>query len=169
MNVRFFDKAVDAGRGEDGMPVYRLRTMVEVARSPNHRLVRRAEPEDRRRWPRAHAAYEALRDPAIDGFPVVAWPGIDEAVRETLKCRGILTLEALAATDVTQAPVEVREAKTKAVTFLEALRSDAPKLAARIASLEAEGDRLRAEIGELKTELAGRPRRRAKGAAKASR
>lgn len=161
MNVRFFSKVREAGKGEDGLPIYQNVEMVEVARSPNSKIVIAATDEHRRAYRNAYETFVATRDPDVDGFPLAAFPGIDETAREACKARGILTVEALVETDTAKAPVEIQDAAERAARFLEAIRSDAPQLAATIEDQKAEIERQaetidaqKFQVEELKADVA---------------
>lgn len=135
--IRFFDKAEPAEAGGDGLTTYRMVTYFECYRDITTRIVRRARPGDIAAYPAQYAAYEAARAGDDGGFPLVAWPGADEAVRLGLAERGIASVEALAQADLSAAPVEYVEAQARATAFLKTIRADAPKLAVEVEALKA--------------------------------
>ncbi|KAA0971080.1 hypothetical protein FPY71_11585 [Aureimonas fodinaquatilis] len=152
--IRFYDKAEPAETGGDGLATYRLETYFEAYRDITTRIVRRARPADIAAYPAQYAAYQAARVDADDGFPLVAWPGADEAVRLGLAERGIYTVERLAQADLAAAPVEYRDAQLKAAKFIDDIRMDAPRLAAEIAQLKSELTARDEDIAELRSEIA---------------
>lgn len=157
--IRFFDKAEPSGLGPDGLATYRLETYFECYRDIATRIVRRARPADIAAYPSQYEAYNQARTTADDGFPLCAWPSVDEAVRLGLAERGIRTVERLAAADLGSAPVEYREAKERAEAFLQTLREEGPQRAAEVQRLRGEIAELTAENGELRAAQAQRPAR----------
>lgn len=158
--IRFFDKATPSGKGKDGLQSYEMRPYFEAYKSASTRIVRPARSGDKVAHPNEWKAYLAAREPDHDGFPLAAWPQINEAERLGLNERGIHTLEKLVETDMDAAPIELREAQDKARDFLSQTNAEAPQLAGRIADLEQEkaglieqGNDQRAEIDRLKEEL----------------
>ncbi|WP_185982659.1 hypothetical protein [Aureimonas mangrovi] len=158
--IRFFDKAVQRGKGEDGLPIYTMVPYFEAYKSAVTRVVRPARGGDKVAHPNEWKDYLASREPDHEGFPLAAWPQIDEADRKGLAERGIHTLEKLIETDMSSAPSELRDAQSRARDFIERTHDDAPRLAAHIAELEAsekalleDNNELRADVARLTSEL----------------
>jgi len=152
--IRFFDKAMQDGTGRDGLPTYSMVPYFEAYRSASIHVIRPARGTDKVSHPKEWKAYLAAREPDHDGFPLAAWPQINDAERQGLAERGIHTLETLIDTDMTGAPKEFQEAQEHAKEFMANMRSDAPKLAARIDELETENGALKDQIEDLKKAVA---------------
>jgi hypothetical protein len=143
---------------EAGRDVYEDRHYVEIIQPGEMRSVvdREVNEDDKRRWPREWAAYEAGNEMATVGTPLEKWPLIGSpAMVKTLKAININTVEDLAClTDAglgnvgmgarnlrESAKLWLSEAKDKGAAILQALENNEAK-DARIASLEAEVARL---------------------------
>jgi hypothetical protein len=149
MDVRFYDKAIETGRGADGLPVFGLATFVSIDRDAVTKINRKARPEDIQRFAVEYAAYKAGAAEVQDGFPLEAFPGVNPAERETLIARGIRTVERLADVSMDGAPTDMRDAQDRAKKFLVITRADAPKMAAKITALEGEKAALVEQVREL--------------------
>lgn len=107
------------------------------------------------RYKRALKAFlEDEDDPDLMGTPIDTWPALDVAMVATCREAKIYTVEALSTLSDTKLGVlgmGGRALRERAKAFLEASKgnSQSEALAARVAAVEAENERLKAQIAEL--------------------
>lgn len=86
---------------EDGLPVFRKVTMIQIERPPTLNLHRVASPQEFIDYPEEYDVFKNEikgRDPAISeiGYPLVMWPALAPHEVATFTARGIFTVEELA-------------------------------------------------------------------------
>jgi hypothetical protein len=98
---RFYVKAVQNNfkSERDGKPVFEDQRYVEVHIPGDRKTVvdRPVKPEDRERWPREYAAFEAGLETPLEGLPLEEWAGITRSQVEELRFAHVRTVEQLAA------------------------------------------------------------------------
>ena len=90
-----------AETSEDGLPVFKKVTMIQIERPPTPNLHRVASPQEFVDYPDEYAVFKNEikgRDPAIAeiGYPLVMWPALAPHEVATFTARGIFTVEELA-------------------------------------------------------------------------
>lgn len=97
--ARFYDRSVKTSKIDDnGMPVFENVTYVEIRMKDNNTDVydQPADKEKIRRFPLEYQRYQLERKQIKDGTPLNQFAFLDAAQIDTLKVRGIFTVEALA-------------------------------------------------------------------------
>lgn len=136
-----------------GRPVFRdvpyVRVMVPGDRS--NVVERPVRAQDRQRWPRQWAAFEARREQPVEGTPLTEWPGITRSQVEELAHFKILTVEELANVPDAHAQkfMGIQALKQRARDFMEAAKHQAP-----LDQMRAENDHLRDELAAMKAQMA---------------
>ena len=93
--ARFYDRSVKTSKIDDnGMPVFENVTFVEIRMRNNYTDV--YDPEKIRRFPLEYQRYQLERKQIKDGTPLNQFAFLDAAQIDTLKVRGIFTVEVLA-------------------------------------------------------------------------
>lgn len=163
--VPFEDKRASA---KAGYPVFTEHEFVSlrVPGDKNTHSLRFSTDKDRKRFPRAYAAFKERATVPIQGMPIEEWPQITRAQALTLKAMHIHTVESLAEVHdghIDKLGQNGRELRVKAKAFLEQAKDTAA--AQKIA---AENQQLRDELAELRQQFArfstekrgpGRPRK----------
>lgn len=97
--ARFYDRSVKTSKIDDnGMPVFENVTYVEIRIKDNNTDVydQPADKEKIRRFPLEYQRYQLERKQIKDGTPLNQFAFLDAAQIDTLKVRGIFTVETLA-------------------------------------------------------------------------
>jgi hypothetical protein len=86
---------------DDGLPVFRKVTMIQIERPPTLNLHRVASPQEFIDYPEEYDVFKNEikgRDPAIGeiGYPLVMWPALAPHEVATFTARGVFTVEELA-------------------------------------------------------------------------
>lgn len=158
--ARFYDKAVKTNEiDKKGLPVIKNVTYVEIRFKDNTTDVfdQPATPEKMARFPVEYARYQLGRKQVTDGHELSQFAFLTTAEVESLKYRGIFTVEALAGLDDNKA-IELNLAREKklAVKFLE-INKDNGSIAdfeKKEAEYKAEIEKAMEEIAKLTAELA---------------
>ena len=98
--ARFYDRPVKTDKiGKNGMPVIENRTFVEIKMTNNTTEVydQPATEDKVRRFPVEYQRYKLAQKQSAEGTPLEMFAFLDAAEIESLKMRGIFTVEALAA------------------------------------------------------------------------
>lgn len=97
--ARFYDRVVKTDKlTEDGLPKFKLVCFCEIRIKDNNSEIydQPATKEKIRRFPREYELYKISKQQAEDGTPLEQFAFLDAAEIETLKMRGIFTVESLA-------------------------------------------------------------------------
>lgn len=152
--VQFFAHSVhlEFQSKEEGRPVYAKRDFVRVIQpGERDKMEREAREDDKMRWPKQWAAYEAQQQQVPDGTPIdVLFPGAPHEVA-MLKALHIHTVEMLAQLSeagIGRLGLGGRTKVERAKKFMDATAS-----MAGINKLQAENERLKEDMAVLKTQL----------------
>jgi len=148
--VRFYK------RNEKGV----AKDFVEIMFPGDNRTIvdRQVKEDDKYRWPKHWAAYEAGEEFKADGFPLEQWREVDEGMVREFNHKRIYTVEQLAAvTDQNLANLGLgaRELVAKAKAFI-AINKDAEaaqKYAAQYEEVKAENVLLKTQLSDLAARL----------------
>ena len=152
--ARFYDKSVKtAETTSDGLPVFKNVTYVEIRFKDNNTDIfdQPATEEKMARFPVEYARYQLGKKQVVDGqHELSQFAFLTAAEIETLKYRGIFTVEALAGLNDDRA-LELNLAREKklAVKFLEVSKNNGA-----IADFEKKEAEYKAEIEKAKEEIA---------------
>ena len=128
ISARFYDRAVKTGElNKDGLPVFINRCFVEIRIKDNNCEIydQPATPEKIKQFPVEYARYQLARKQVTQGTPLEQFAFLTAAEIESLKVRGIFTVEALATLDVQKArQLEVEEEKKIAQRFVEQAKNN---------------------------------------------
>lgn len=97
--ARFYDKAVKTGKlNADGLPIFANRCFVEIRIKDNNCEIfdQPATPEKINRFPVEYARYQMSKKQVENGTPLEQFAFLTAAEIESLKVRGVFTVEALA-------------------------------------------------------------------------
>lgn len=143
---------------ECGYPVYveQERIRIMIAGDKENIIDRKANDEDRNRFADAYARFKRKAERSHDGTPLEEWPQLATTQVAMLKEFNIFTVQMLANvpdTSLGKMGPGARDLKSKAQNFL---NNDAPRAAQseKIAALQADNDTLRAEVAEMKEQIA---------------
>ncbi len=151
--ARFYDKAVKTDKvSSDGLPVFQNKCFVEIRIRDNNSEVfdQPATPEKIKRFPVEYARYQLGRKQVEKGTPLEQFAFLTAAEVETLKIRGIFTVEALS--ELSDDKCDLLKIKTErdlALKFLSASRNNQS-----IVSWQKKEETYLAEINALKEALA---------------
>ena len=152
--VQFYAHAVhlEFQSNQEGRPIYEQRDYVRVIQpGERDKIERQVREDDKHRWPRQWAAYQAQQQQVPDGTPIdVLFPGAPHEVA-MLKALHVHTVEMLAALSeqgIGRLGLGGRSKVERAKKFLDAAAS-----MAGANKLQAELDEARAEIGALKAQM----------------
>jgi len=167
LSARFYDKAVKSGKlSADGLPVFINRCFVEIRIKDNNCEIfdQPATPEKIRQFPIEYARYQLSKKQVQDGTPLEQFAFLTVAEIESLKLRGIFTVEALAELPedkVTQ--LELDKEYQLAKKFISNARNNNAlfQWQKKEENYQAEIKALKAELFELKkNSIPRRPRKR---------
>lgn len=102
VSARFYDRAVKTSQTDgQGMPVFKTVCYCEIRIKDNTTEIydQPATEEKCRRFPAEYARYQLAKKQVENGTPLEQFAFLTVAEIETCKCRGILTIEHLAALD----------------------------------------------------------------------
>lgn len=152
--VQFFAQAVhlEWQSKQDGRPIYEQRDFVRVIQpGERDKMEREVREDDKHRWPRQWAAYQAQQQQVPDGTPIeVLFPGAPHEVA-MLKALHVHTVEMLASMSeagIGRLGLGGRTKVDRAKKFLDAAAS-----MAGANKLQAELEQAQAEIGALKAQM----------------
>lgn len=121
--ARFYDRAVKTGKlSDNGLPKFKNVCFCEIRiKDNNSEVYDQPASEDKiRRFPVEYARYQMSKKQAETGTPIEQFAFLSIAEIETLKTRGIFTVEALAQIPVERAlELGVEDEKALAGKFLE--------------------------------------------------
>ena len=151
--ARFYDKAVKTNEvNEKGLPVFKNVTYIEIRFADNTTDIfnQPATEEKIKRFPIEYARYQLGRKQVTEGHELSQFAFLTTAEIESLKYRGIFTVEALASLEDDKA-IELNLAREKklAVKFLEVSKNNGA-----IADFEKKEAEYKAEIEKAKEEIA---------------
>lgn len=99
VTARFYDRSVKTSKiNDNGMPVFENVTFVEIRMRNNYTDVydQPVDPDKIRRFPAEYQRYQLERKQVENGTPLNQFAFLDAAQIDSLKVRGIFTVEALA-------------------------------------------------------------------------
>lgn len=153
VSARFYDKAVKTGEvTKDGLPVFVNRCFVEIRIKDNNCEIfdQPASKEKIRRFPIEYARYQLGKKQVQEGTPIEQFAFLNAAEIESLKVRGIYTVEALAHLEKEKAlQLEVGKERELAQKFIE--RASCNK---ELLKWQMKEENYLSEIRALKEELA---------------
>jgi hypothetical protein len=157
MLVTFYNRPVQAGVGEDGLPLFQDRVYVKIARDMTNTVDRAATEEDYERFPLAWKHYQKKSRPAeLGGFPLEMWPTLTPSEVAMLKARDVFTVQQFAAIGKQNArgmPPALAEKQRLAVEYI-AVAGDANAVTEKLQDLKAKLDMLTEENKQLREENA---------------
>jgi len=128
VSARFYDRAVKTGAlSADGLPQFKMQCFCEIRiKDNNSEVYDQPATEDKiRRFPKEYACYRLAKKEAENGTPLRQFAFLDAAEIESLKLRGIFTVEALAGlSDERAGELGLTEEKALAVKFVEQARGN---------------------------------------------
>lgn len=128
VSARFYDRAVKTGAlSADGLPQFKMQCFCEIRiKDNNSEVYNQPATEDKiRRFPKEYACYRLAKKEAENGTPLRQFAFLDAAEIESLKLRGIFTVEALAGlSDERAGELGLTEEKALAVKFVEQARGN---------------------------------------------
>lgn len=150
--ARFYDKAVKTNDiTKDGLPVFINKCFVEIRIKDNNCEIfdQPATPDKINRFPIEYARYQLQKKQVSDGTPLEQFAFLTVAEIESLKIRGIFTVEALAKLEKDKASqLELTKEKLLAQKFIEQATNNA-----KILQWQKKEELYQAEIKSLKEEL----------------
>ncbi len=157
--ARFYDRSVKTGNlDKHGFPVFENVCFCEIRIKDNNTEVfdQPADADKIKRFPQEYARYKLSKQQAQDGTPLEQFAFLNLAEVDALKCRGIFTVEALAALPPEKSTVlGVDRERDLAVRFMEQAKGNSAlaawqqaeeKYLSRIKQLQAEVNSLRAIV-----------------------
>jgi len=151
--ARFYDKAVKSGKiSKEGLPIFVNRCFVEIRIKDNNCEIfdQPATEEKIRRFPVEYARYQLGKKQVQKGTPLEQFAFLTAAEIESLKVRGIFTVEALAELDKDKAcQLEILPERELAKKFLIVSKDNNTLL-----QWQNKEESYLAEIARLKEELA---------------
>lgn len=151
--ARFYDKAVKTGKlNADGLPIFANRCFVEIRIKDNNCEIfdQPATPEKINRFPVEYARYQMSKKQVENGTPLEQFAFLTAAEIESLKVRGVFTVEALANLPEDKAEqLELAHERELAQNFVACARDYKD-----LAGMRQKEERYRAEIKALRDELA---------------
>ena len=157
--ARFYDRPVKTDKiGKNGMPVIENRTFVEIKMTNNTTEVydQPATEDKVRRFPVEYQRYKLAQKQSAEGTPLEMFAFLDAAEIESLKMRGIFTVEALAALDKeTAEKLDIAEQQNRAEKFLAVSKNNSviDEFVKKETEYKAEIENLQAQIAELKKKI----------------
>lgn len=122
VTARFYDRSVKTSKiNDNGMPVFENVTFVEIRMRNNYTDVydQPVDPDKIRRFPAEYQRYQLERKQVENGTPLNQFAFLDAAQIDSLKVRGIFTVEALADLTAEQAvQLNITQEHELAVKFL---------------------------------------------------
>lgn len=149
--ARFYDKFEKTNEfNEKGLPVFALRTRIEIRVRDSHDVVdARATDEHIRRFPQEYNMYLTKKEKARAGTPLNMFAFLDKAQIECCEFRGIYTVEDLAALDDQKASeIGLLDETRLAKEFIKVSSNNK-----ELAKVMEENDKLKAEIERLKEQV----------------
>lgn len=126
--ARFYDKAVKTNEvSADGLPVFKNKCFIEIRIRDNSSEIfdQPATPEKIKRFPVEYARYQLGRKQVKEGTPLEQFAFLTAAEIETLKIRGIFTVEALSGlSDEKCDLLKIKTERDLALKFLSASRNN---------------------------------------------
>jgi len=151
--ARFYDKAVKTGRlNKDGLPIFVNRCFVEIRIKDNNCEIfdQPATADKIKRFPIEYARYKLAKKQVENGTPLEQFAFLTAAEIESLKVRGIFTVEALAQLDKAKAEqLELEQEQQLAQKFIKKAHDNKSLL-----QWQKKEESYLAEIQSLKEELA---------------
>lgn len=149
-----------AASDEAGHPVYTDVPYVKIITPGNDKEIinRRVKDDDKKRWPKQWAAFQANKKIEYDGTPIEQWPQVSAAQAATLKAMNVFTVEQLAEIadqNVGRIGMGMMDLKNKAKAYLEwqAGESSVQKYAQQNRRLKERVDQLEEQIAALEEKL----------------
>jgi len=142
---------------EEGRPIFKEVPYIHIMQPGNKESIihRKATDMDKQRFAEHFRKFEAREDQeALEGTPLVEWPGITRSQAEELKFYNVLTLEQLAAMSDTNAQNfrGVNELKRRAIAYLEMAEENAG--AEALAAANQRNEELEATIADMANRIA---------------
>lgn len=166
--VNFYTDAIEmkADSEKQGRPIFRDIPFIRiiVPGDTNNIIERAADDNDKQRFPRAWARFEASEAEAVEGTPLEQWPQITRSLLKECKYFEIHTVEALAGINdghIAKMGMGFGDLRTKAKAWLQAAEGTAT-----VTAQAAENEKLKqmladlqAQINDLGEKKAGRPKK----------
>ena len=153
ISARFYDKAVKTGDvNDEGLPIFINRCFVEIRIKDNNCEIfdQPATKEKIKRFPIEYARYQLGKKQVEKGTPLEQFAFLTAAEIESLKVRGIFTVEALAQLDKEKAvQLELENERLLACKFIKTAHNNK-----EILHWQKKEENYLAEIKSLKEELA---------------
>ena len=150
--ARFYDKAVKTGKlNADGLPIFANRCFVEIRIKDNNCEIfdQPATPEKINRFPIEYARYQMSKKQVENGTPLEQFAFLTAAEIESLKVRGVFTVEALANLPADKAEqLELEHEREQAQKFMAYARN-----CKTLESFSQKEENYKAEIKALRDEL----------------
>lgn len=157
--AEFFYQPMRLGKESEakGFDVYRDEPMIRIFAREGTQVFPVSE-EFKRTYPEQWAAFQDKKEQPAVGTPLENWGGMTPAEVATWKGLGVRTVEELAqATDVQVTRIDGgSQRRAKAQTFVKSAKDagHAMKLESELADLKEDYDILKAELAQIKAELA---------------
>jgi len=152
ISARFYDKAVKTGEiSKDGLPVFINRCFVEIRIKDNNCEIfdQPATQEKINRFPVEYARYQLGKKQVDEGTPLEQFAFLTASEIESLKVRGIFTVEALAKLDPDKAELlDLSKEHILAQKFMEQARKNL-----NILEWQTKEEKYQEEIKKLKAQL----------------
>jgi hypothetical protein len=166
--VSFYTDAVEmkAESEKQGRPIFRDVAFVRVIvpGDTNNIIERAADENDKQRFPRAWARFQASEAEAVEGTPLEQWPQITRSLLKECKYFEIHTVEALAGINdshIAKMGMGFGELRTKAKAWLQAAEGTAT-----VTAQAAENEKLKQMLADMQSQIidlvekkAGRPKK----------
>jgi hypothetical protein len=166
--VSFYSDAIElkAQSEKEGRPIFKDVPFIRiiVPGDTNNIIERMADENDKQRFPKAWARFQASETEAQEGTPLEQWPQITRSLLKECKYFEIHTVEALAGISdahIARMGMGFTDLRTKAKAWLQAAQGTAS-----LTAQAAENEQLRKMIADLQSQMAdlsdkkvGRPRK----------
>jgi hypothetical protein len=156
----------DAKSRAEGRPIFKdvPYVMIMVPGDKDNIIRRPIRQNDKARFPKQWAAFEAGQEQAQEGTPLEQWPMVTRAQVEELKFFGVHTVEALSNMPDTAAQnfMGLNRLRQNAKDFLEAAKSEAPFIELReennvlkdtVNTLTEQVELMKSEMNEMRKQL----------------
>ncbi len=137
MLVKFFNRAVQKGLDEQGLPFYENALFITISRDSTHEVIREADEDDFVRFPETYEAFLKANDngDVLSGIPIEMWPLATPADVENIRLNKIKTVQELAKLDKSKAPAYIGVLVDKAKDYVN-MAGDVGKTAQQIDKLK---------------------------------
>ena len=137
---------------KEGRPIFEDRDYIVITQAGGKtEFVAEVTDKHKRDYPREWAAYQSGLKEAVVGTPVEQWPVLSKAQIAMLKALSIRSVEQLAGCDdnaIERVGMGGRDLRSKAQAWLKAAKD-----AAFVTALQAENDRLKSDVEDLRRQM----------------